>query len=71
MTIERFAEKHNLKTSRDECGDIIAIELVGAKQRPRHVTNPPRCSLPGRRHLEYSCHPHSARHWKRRGWPAR
>ena len=33
MTIEQFAEKYNLKISRDECGDIIAIELVGAKQR--------------------------------------
>jgi hypothetical protein len=23
MTIERFAEKHKLKTSRDECGEVI------------------------------------------------
>jgi hypothetical protein len=23
MMIEQFAEKHNLKTSRDECGDIV------------------------------------------------
>jgi hypothetical protein len=29
MTIEQFAKEHNLKTSRDECGDVIIRGRLG------------------------------------------
>jgi hypothetical protein len=41
MTIERFAEKHNLKTSRDECGDIT----IRGKQGHLYVDGGVLCAI--------------------------